>query len=894
MKIVKYYVIDKLDDKFIIRLYDENKNLVYDYKNLEKNQINNNIAETKLNSFNISWEDESDEIYLDDNSELLEMILSENKLYNTNFEKIELINSESVDLVIANLDEDTLITKLEINDNETECICIVDNYIYDGINIYKVDIVENYMYDINGLFTKLSKYDLEGFLTLVLKNYKNIDIRYLDYVVVQNNKHPILQLIIEKISIDNSLSMKLNFILSTMDYNFFNSNQINKAAIVDEIAKKIYVSDVDINLMKRGKEEFTKILSKIQKKLENKSFYYIDDDGNIILGEEIAKIFVIRELIELSNKYNIIGTEKLRKYNVRAVKPKITGNFSHSIDFLEGEFEVDIEGEKFSIQQILDSYKRDSYIVLSDGSSALINKKYLEKLERIFLDKEKKKIKLSFFDIPILEDMLDEKLLFANFNAKTEFYEGINKISTDNIKIKNINAELREYQKYGYAWLKYLLQNGFGACLADDMGLGKTLQAITLVSNLKKELGKTLVIMPKSLIFNWENEVKKFSGNLKVGVYYGTNRKADVFDDCDLILTSYGTVRNDVKNLMKIKFGLIILDESQNIKNINSQTTKAVMMLKSDKKLALSGTPIENNLNELYSLFKFLNPDMLGTYEHFYKYYISPIYTYRDKSIIEELRKKIYPFILRRVKKEVLDDLPDKIEKTIYVEMNQEHKKLYEEKRKFYYDKLKNNMNGVDIDRKFFILQAINELRYLTSCPEFKNKNVTSSKSEVLVENIITAVRNNHKVLVFTNYLNSLDGIAKKLEKSNIKYLKMTGETKDRESLVKKFQKNGRYKVFLMTLKTGGVGLNLTAADTIFIHDPWWNKTVESQAVDRAYRLGQDRKVFAYKLILKDTIEEKILQLQEEKRKLLESLIIDDNLLAKKLSLKDIDFILGK
>ncbi len=319
------------------------------------------------------------------------------------------------------------------------------------------------------------------------------------------------------------------------------------------------------------------------------------------------------------------------------------------------------------------------------------------------------------------------------------------------------------------------------------------------------------------------------------------------------------------------------------------------MLLDAKHRIALSGTPIENNLSELYSLFRFLNPSMFGTMEEFNNYYAIPIQKENDQEAIEELKKKVYPFILRRIKKEVLKDLPDKIEKTMYIEMNPEQKKLYEERRNYYYKMVHSQIKENGIGKtQFFILQALNELRQITSCPEAKSTGVTSSKREVLINNIVEAVENGHKVLVFTNYINSIKNICEDLERYDIKYLSMSGSTKDRQLLVDKFQKDNKYKVFVMTLKTGGVGLNLTAADTIFIYDPWWNKTVENQAIDRAYRLGQDRTVFSYKLILKDTIEEKILQLQESKIKLLDNLISEDSATLKSLTEKDIEFILGE
>lgn len=623
--------------------------------------------------------------------------------------------------------------------------------------------------------------------------------------------------------------------------------------------------------------------------------YFLDEDNLLIIQEKLAKEFVKKDLLQLAGKYKVVGTDKLKKYSIKLAKPKLVGKLKHSIDFLEGELELQIGEEKFSIADIISTLKKDSYIVLGDGTNAIINKKYIEKLEKVFKIDKNKKVKISFFDLPIVDEMINDKILKTEINKRKDFFLGINNLEGKKIRLPKINATLRKYQEYGCKWLAYLINNNLGGCLADDMGLGKTLQAIVLINKIHMRANKkTLVVMPKSLVYNWESEIKKFSSNLNTGIYYGSNRNLEEMLTSEVILTTYGTVRNDIEKLKKLKFDLVILDESQNIKNINAQTTKAVMLLNSKNRIALSGTPVENNLGELYSLFRFLNPSMFGTAEEFNRFYAVPIHRDNDQDAINELRKKIYPFILRRIKKEVLKDLPDKIEKVVYIEMNPNQKRYYEERRMYYYNMVNENIKVKGFNKsQFYILQALNELRQITSCPETKNSLIVSSKKIVVIENIIEAVKNNHKVLVFANYISSIEGICKELDKNEIKHLSMTGATKDRHILVDKFQTDSKYKVFVMTLKTGGVGLNLTAADTIFIYDPWWNKTVENQAVDRAYRLGQDRTVFSYKMILKDTIEEKILKLQETKTQLVESLISDEGAAVKNLNEEDIEFILG-
>ncbi|MCG6839582.1 DEAD/DEAH box helicase [Fusobacterium nucleatum] len=895
---VKFYMLVEGEDSLYLALYDSEKNLISSYSNLNQNDINNYIENLENEKeFFISWEEEKSSDYLKLDEKLISYLLGQDNFVNADFEIIEKKEVENLALFIRNNKEieDRLDIYIEINDNLLTKNNIVGNYIYSQGTFYKVDIEEDTQFPLSDLFQKIDKYELESYATLILKNYKNIDLKYEDYeTVLSEERNAIPQIIIEKISFDNSLYIKINSIISTMDYEFFTKNKIETVLIVNELEKKLEISKINLENLSSDMFEIVKVLTKLQKSIGLKSSYYIDNENFIILNEELAKEFVKKELLQLTGKYSIIGTDRLRKYNIKAVRPKLSGKFSYNLDYFEGEVEVEIEGEKFSIQQLLNNYKKDEYIVLSDGTNALINREYIEKLQRVFKEEDGNKIKVSFFDMPIVQDMIDEKAFENDFMGSKDFFEGINELPKEEVEYPKLNATLRDYQKYGYKWLKYLTDNNLGACLADDMGLGKTLQAIALLSNLHEEKKKkSMVIMPKSLIYNWENEIKKFAPKLKVGVYYGINRDFSSLKKVDVILTTYGTIRNDIENLLEHKFDLLILDESQNIKNINSQTTKAVLLLNAKKRVALSGTPIENNLLELYSLFRFLNPEMFGSVQRFTNSYILPIQKYSDTSTIEELKKKIYPFLLRRVKKEVLEDLPDKIEKLVYVDMNDEHRRFYEERRKYYYSLLEKNTSSQGNFDKFFVLQAINELRHIVSSPELESKKIISSKKEVLIENVIEAIENNHKVLVFVNYLSSIESICDSLKENKIKYLKMTGQTKDRQTLVDKFQNDSRYKVFVMTLKTGGVGLNLVSADTIFIYDPWWNTTVENQAIDRAYRLGQDKTVFAYKMIMRNTIEEKILKLQEIKNKLLDDLISEDNLSTKNLSKNDIEFILG-
>lgn len=886
-----------------VSLVDSNGDIVEDtdgYEISDENDLKiiDLIQEIKEDSFFSGWDNEKNELYIDENIEILDYLKDSKKVVTGDMKPVNWILSGNKIVLKINFVEDDFDLcegKLLLN-GEKEFTIVSDNYVLSEGTMYWIDIPKDTIHILKEMESKFSKSELEKYLTLASSFGSGIEIECLDYEIIENgNLKPVQELIIEKISQDNSLYLKIGASISTIDYEFLKAHSLERALVIKDDLKKVEITEVEPTYLDETVEEIVKTIVKHQKNLKIKSSFYVDENF-IILQEKLAREFVTQELLQLAGKYKVVGTDNLKKYSVKAVKPKVVGNFKHGIDFLEGDVHLEIEGEKFSIVDVLNSFKKDSYIVLSDGTNALINRKYMEKLERVFKDNGKSNVKISFFDLPIIDDLIEDKVLANEIKKTKSFYRGINQIENYSAPMPYINATLREYQEYGYKWLRYLMDNSLGGCLADDMGLGKTLQAITLITSLHLvPERKTLIIMPKSLIYNWESEIRKFSPGLKCGIYYGNFRDKGIFNDVEVIITTYGTVRNDIEFLKEMKFDLIVLDESQNIKNVNAQTTKAVMLLDSKYRLALSGTPIENNLGELYSLFRFLNPSMFGTLDEFNYHYANPIQKENDKEAIEELKKKIYPFILRRVKKEVLKDLPDKIEKTLFIGMNPEQKRLYEERRAYYYGMINSQIKTQGLGKtQFYILQALNELRQLTSCPEMKNPNILSSKREVLINNVQDAVENGHKVLIFTNYIKSIESITSDLKKRGIKYLEMTGATKDRQGLVNLFQKDKKYKVFVMTLKTGGIGLNLTAADTIFIYDPWWNKTVENQAVDRAYRLGQDRTVFSYKLILKDTIEEKILKLQESKSQLLDNLISDEGATLKTLTEKDIEFILGE
>ena len=426
--------------------------------------------------------------------------------------------------------------------------------------------------------------------------------------------------------------------------------------------------------------------------------------------------------------------------------------------------------------------------------------------------------------------------------------------------------------------------------------MGKTLQAIALLSSIYPgQQIPSLVVIPKSLIYNWQNEIVKLNPQLDVYTYYGPERSIESARTKQVVITTFGMVRNDIELLREESFYYLILDESQQIKNIHSQISKAIMLLKAENRLALSGTPIENNLAELYALFRFLNPTMFGSLERFHRYYLHPIQNMGDEAVAQELKRKIYPFILRRLKKEVLPELPEKIEQIMTVEMSDEQRRFYEQRRAYLSESVNRHLAEEGIEKsRFFVLQAITDLRQIASIPEAKSEGlIVSSKRELLLEQISDSIANGHKILLFANFLAILDFLADDLQEKGIEFEVMTGVTRNRDQRVNRFQNDSVCKVFLMTLKTGGLGLNLTAADTVFIYDPWWNTAAENQAVDRCHRIGQDKTVFSYKLITKGTIEEKIVKLQQQKKRLFDTILTSDSLNPKFLEIEDINFLLS-
>ena len=465
-----------------------------------------------------------------------------------------------------------------------------------------------------------------------------------------------------------------------------------------------------------------------------------------------------------------------------------------------------------------------------------------------------------------------------------------------------INATLRAYQHKGYEWLRLLSEIGAGACLADDMGLGKTIQTICFIAS-QYEINPTdkfIIVCPSSLIYNWKMELEKFFPTIKSYVHYGTQRKFDNFfkEDAQIIITAYSTLRVDIELMKSVFWNTIVLDESHNIKTLYAQATKAVYEIIAKNKIALSGTPIMNNTFDLYAQLNYLLPSFLGTQEFFRNEYALPIDRNRSTEKMEALHKLTAPFVLRRTKQQVATDLPEKTELTLWCEMDDEQREAYDEVKSQIKKSIFLNIKQEGLGKsKLSILQGIIKLRQVCCSPTLlKDDEIRTNESikiKVLLDEIVNNLSTN-KVLVFSQFKGMLYLIADELKQHKISFYHFDGDTAvtERQALVSKFQEDeNNVNVFLMSLKTGNAGINLTAADYVFLVDPWWNTAVQQQAIDRTHRIGQTKNVFAYKMICKDTIEEKIIQIQQKKQQTSDALIVEEENFVKNLTQEDIAFL---
>jgi superfamily II DNA or RNA helicase len=574
------------------------------------------------------------------------------------------------------------------------------------------------------------------------------------------------------------------------------------------------------------------------------------------------------------------------------------------IDWFELGGQVDFGGQEMGLPDLLDAARRgETMVTLGDGSMGMLPEDWLKKYG-VLIDlgaTEDGHFRFSGAQAGLLDALLAAQpeirvdAAFSKVRESLHKFEGVKSVEAP----AGFHGELRPYQCEGLGWLDYLQKFDFGGILADDMGLGKTIQVLALLQrrrSRRQAKAPSLAVVPRSLVFNWIQEAAKFTPRLRVLDYTGPNRHAlrDDFAQYDLIVTTYGTLRTDIMELGGIEFDYLILDEAQAIKNADSQAAKAARLLRGKHRLAMSGTPIENHLGELWSIFEFLNPGMLGTNAVFKKH-TSGIGSLEDEDRTI-LAKALRPFILRRTKSQVVKDLPEKSEQTLHCDMEPAQRALYEELRAHYRNALLRK-DSTELNRsKIEVLEALLRLRQAACHPGLidpARAEEPSAKLDMLLPQISEVVEEGHKALVFSQFTSFLAIVRQRLDQAGLCYEYLDGRTRNRAERVERFQNDPEVPIFLISLKAGGLGLNLTAAEYVYLLDPWWNPAVEAQAIDRSHRIGQTQHVFAYRLICGDTVEEKILELQQRKRDLADAILNADNRIIQNLTRDDLEFLLS-
>ena len=608
------------------------------------------------------------------------------------------------------------------------------------------------------------------------------------------------------------------------------------------------------------------------------------------------------ELLETLNISVRQTDAELKKYFVGESSLEIKVN--ESIDWFDihavvrfGDYEIPFN----ELRKLIN--KKSKEIKLPNGEIAVIPDSWLTDYAELFAfmeeDGQGQNLKLKKHHLSLIEDLRNGQLAQVTMDRKLQKLQGFEEIEDYELP-KGFKGKLRPYQKAGYNWMRFLAEYSFGGCLADDMGLGKTVQTLALLQSQKSEgaIQTSLLVMPTSLIYNWQIEASRFTPKLKVLIYSGTQRdkNTETFAKYDLVITSYGITRIDIDILNTFYFNYVILDESQAIKNPDSIIAKSVGKLKSRHRLILTGTPLENSTMDLWSQLSFVNPGLLGAQKYFKNEFQLPIEKQQDIEKTRKLNVIIKPFILRRQKSQVAKDLPEKIESVKFSEMTPDQAEKYEEVKSFYRNKILDTIETSGIRKsQMLLLQGLTQLRQIANHPKMVDEDFEgdSGKFEDIRYMVESALSEGHKVLIFSQFVKHLTIVRKYLDDKGMSYAYLDGSTKDRQGQVDSFQNNKDIKLFLISLRAGGLGLNLTEADYVFLLDPWWNPAIEEQAVDRAHRIGQKKTVFTYKFIARDTVEEKILALQKNKLKLASDLISTEESFMKKLTTEDISELLA-
>ncbi len=683
-------------------------------------------------------------------------------------------------------------------------------------------------------------------------------------------------------------------------YKGFETRATDKESIIIPDGDKILI----IERNKEAEESFIKKLESL-----HSMFVRPENNNNLVLkGVDVLRnnwFFLFVDAMK-EMKIPVFGFEALRNFRFNTARPNTHIHVSSGLDWFDAKVEIEFGEQRVGIDDIKKALvNKQSFVQLTDGTLGILPDEWLKRYSLLFKvgDGRNNQLRLSKYHMSVIDELYenrDEKELSFELDEKYERLKEFKNIP----EVKPpayLQSILRPYQTSGYQWLSYLNDVGWGGILADDMGLGKTIQALTMLHHYKETNAgvKALVVCPTTLIYNWKNEVEKFTPSLSWHIHHGSirGRNTEDLQKHNIVITTYGTLRSDVQLLMKINFDYLILDESQAIKNPASKVTRAACLLNAKNRLCMSGTPLQNNTFDIFAQMNFLNPGLLGNMEFFRDEFATPIDKFGEQDQKEHLRKLLFPFILRRTKEQVAKDLPDKTETILFCDMEKEQRNIYDAYRNSYREKILGTIDEQGIAKsQLTILQGLMKLRQICDSPAILNEEEKYPNHSIKLDELAREIEENigdHKALIFSQFLGMLALIKKKLVEDNIQFEYFDGSTSapDREKAIQNFQNNDECRVFLISLKAGGVGLNLTAADYVYIVDPWWNPAVEQQAIDRTHRIGQTKNIFAYRMICIDTIEDKILQLQERKRKLASELIADDASFVKALSKSDVEYL---
>lgn len=610
------------------------------------------------------------------------------------------------------------------------------------------------------------------------------------------------------------------------------------------------------------------------------------------------------DVFEQWRNYNIeiLGFNELEGNKLNPNKVTITVKVLSGINWFNTVIDLKFGKRRASLKQVHQAVKnKNKYVRLDDGTQGILPAEWIEKFAGYFNSGEigdDDTIRTSKSNYSAIQQFYDEEMLDDEVRDEINIYHKKLNNTDKAVEVtvpEGLKGTLRPYQHQGLNWLNYLDDLNFGGCLADDMGLGKSIQIIAFIlsQSAKVQNNTNLLVVPTSLLFNWQQEIQKFAPSISIHTIYGAERArhADDLHKYEVVLTSYGTLLSDINFLKHFEFNYVFLDESQNIKNPDSQRHKAARLLKSRNKITITGTPIENNTFDLYGQLSFACPGLLGSKQYFKDIYAVPIDKFKGSKRSLELQNKVKPFILRRTKQQVAKDLPEKTEMVLYCEMQQEQRHIYDSYEKEFREYISATTNEELKKSSMNVLKGLGKLRQICDSPMLlkgeKMPGEASAKINMLMEEI-EGKMHQHKILVFSQFVSMLDLVRKELNTRNIRHSYLTGQTRKREAAVNEFQNDPGVRVFLISLKAGGTGLNLTEADYVYLVDPWWNPAVENQAIDRCHRIGQDKNIVAVRLICPGTVEEKIMIMQQTKKDLANNIIISDNSVAASLSKDDL------